>query len=275
VLKDKDPRYAKLGAASDEKLNQASVPVVAGVQTIGVALDQFAVAEWWKDSAGRPSPELATRNLHNVTALELLTAADSQPGRQVLRIEKIAFHGRTIGAEGWYGGIALAWLLLIGSVLLHRRREVARWRTELIGTMRTAINTIPHMVWSLDRSGKAYFNGRWEDFTGVPTGGCSTPGLRRLIHRDDVKRAFEEWRRGIRSASEFNIELRIRHRSGAYRWVLACTVPFRNETDAIAVWYGTCTDVHDGCGRRTRFAAASATNAGDPGSSSGPASTTR
>jgi diguanylate cyclase (GGDEF)-like protein/PAS domain S-box-containing protein len=245
VLKDKDSRYAKLGAASDEKLNQASVPVTAGVQTIEVALNQFAVAEWWRDSAGRPSPELAMRNLHNVTAMELLTATDSPPGRQVLRIEKIAFHGQTIGAEQWYGGIALAWLLLIGSLLLHRRREVGRWRTELLGMMRATINTIPHMVWSLDRFGKSHFNGRWEDYTGVPPAGCSAAGLRSLIHREDLKRAFEEWRRGIRSGSEFNIELRIRHRSGAFRWVLACTVPFRDEANAIAAWHGTCTDVHD------------------------------
>jgi diguanylate cyclase (GGDEF)-like protein/PAS domain S-box-containing protein len=245
VLKNRDLRYSKLGAPTDEQINLASVPISRGAQTVTVALDQFAVAEWWREAAARPSAELATPDMRHVIALEFLTASNSAPGPQEVRVDRIAFQGRTLSAETWYGGIALAWLLLIGSLLFYRRHEVARWRGQTLGKMRAAINTIPHMVWSLDRAGRASFNRRWEDFTGVPPQDYGTLGLRRVIHREDLSRAFAEWRAGLRSGSEFTIELRIRHRSGAFRWVLACTVPLRDETGSVGVWYGTCTDVDD------------------------------
>jgi diguanylate cyclase (GGDEF)-like protein/PAS domain S-box-containing protein len=246
VLKNKDPRYSALGAPSDEKINQASLPISSGAQTTEIELDQLAVAEWWRDSASRPSLELAQPEFHNVLALELLTGAESEPGRHRLRIEKIEFHGSTMGAEAWYGSIALAWLLMLGSILLHRRREATRWRAQLLESMRTTVDTIPHMVWSLDRDGKAHLNQRWADFSGVPLSASGGLDLRRTIHRDDRRAALEQWKRCLVSGEEFDVQFRIRHCSGEYRWVLTRGVPSRDEDGTIAGWYGTCTDVHDG-----------------------------
>ncbi len=244
-LKSNDPRYLELGAISDEQVIQMSAPISAGTQTIEIGLDQFAVAEWWRDSAPRPSAELAKPAFHNVALMEFLTGSDAAPSQHRLRIDSISFRGRTIGAEAWYGTIALIWLLLIGTILLQRRQEASRWRAQLLGSMRKTVDTIPHMVWSLDRDGNVYFNRRWEDFTGVPPNPDGSPGLRRLIHRDDLQGALREWKRGVRSGDEFEIELRIRHRSGEHCWVLARTVPVHDQTGAIAEWYGTCTDIDD------------------------------
>jgi diguanylate cyclase (GGDEF)-like protein/PAS domain S-box-containing protein len=245
AIKNKDPRYSAFGTSTNEKVNQVSVPVSAGEQTIEIDFDQFAVAEWWRDSASHPSAELTEPEFHNVPSMELLTALDAEPGRQLLRIEKIVFDGRMMSAEAWYGSIALVWLLLIGSILVQRRREAVRWRDRLLESMRTTVDTIPHMVWSLDLAGKANFNQRWEDFTGVALRTGGRPDLRRLIHADDGRVAVAEWKRGVRSGTEFNIELRIRCHSGPYRWMLAHAVPSRDESGVITGWYGTCTDVHD------------------------------
>jgi diguanylate cyclase (GGDEF)-like protein/PAS domain S-box-containing protein len=245
VLKNKDPRYSALGASTEEKVNQLSVPVSSGVQTVEVRLEQLGVAEWWRDGASRPSAELAEPEFYNVVSMELLTASDAEPGRHQLSVETISFRGSAVSAEVWYGSLALAWLLLIGSILLQRRREAARWSNRLLESMRTTVDTIPHMVWSLDSSGKAYFNRRWEDFTGVPIRATGRLSVHRLIHPEDVRAAVGEWKRGIRSRSEFDIELRIRSDANSYRWMLAHAVPSRDESGAIAGWYGTCTDVHD------------------------------
>jgi diguanylate cyclase (GGDEF)-like protein/PAS domain S-box-containing protein len=245
VIKNKDPRYLAFGTADDQKVNQVSLPVSPGAQTVEIGFEQLDVAEWWRDSASRPSAELTEPEFDNVLSLELLTAPDAQPGRHVLRVEKIVLQGNWISAEAWYGGLALAWLLLIGSILLHRRRETARWGHRLLESMRTTLDTIPHMVWSLDRNGRAYFNRRWEDFTGVPLDQCDRHHLCRLVHPDDMRRTFEGWKCGIRSAQEFDIEFRIRPHSGPYRWVLARAVPSRDKSGTITGWYGTCTDVHD------------------------------
>ena len=245
VLKNKDPRYRQLGAVSDEQVNQTSVPVAPGLRTFAMELHQFAVAEWWRDAAVEPAPALLEPQFDNVVSMEFLTASDAPVGRHTLRIDKIVFEGRTMGAEAWYGTIALVWLLLIGTLLLQRREEATRWRTRALGSMRTTIDTIPHMVWSLDRDGKGYFNRRWEDFTGVPPDADGRLGLRRLVHREDLQPALEGWKQGIRSGEEFDLEMRVRHRGGEYRWLLARTVPLRDGDGSITGWYGTCTDVDD------------------------------
>jgi diguanylate cyclase (GGDEF)-like protein/PAS domain S-box-containing protein len=245
VLKNKDPRYLQLGATSQEQVNQTSVPVAPGQRTFSIELSQFAVAEWWSEAAVEPAPELFDPHFDNVVSMEFLTAADAPLGRHSLRIDRIVFEGRTMSAEVWYGTIALVWLLLIGTLLLQRREEATRWRTRALGSMRTTIDTIPHMVWSLDREGRGYFNRRWEDFTGVPPGGGGQLGLSRLVHPDDRQPALSEWKNGIRSGAEFDLEMRVRHRSGQYRWLTARTVPLRDGHGTITGWYGTCTDVDD------------------------------
>jgi diguanylate cyclase (GGDEF)-like protein/PAS domain S-box-containing protein len=245
-LKNKDSRYLALGAPSDEMVIATSLPIRPGSNTIEVRLDRLTVPDWWRAGADPGEPELAQPDYHNVVAMEFLTGIEADPGRHRLRIEQITFHGSAAGAEAWYGGLALVWLLMIGAILFHRRREAAAWRNRLLASMRTIVDTIPHMVWSLDRDGKVYVNQRWDDFTGTPLrveGGAL--GLRRLVHRDDLRATLEQWTHCVRSGSEFDVQLRIRDRSGAYRWVLARALPARDAHGATTGWYGTCTDVHD------------------------------
>jgi diguanylate cyclase (GGDEF)-like protein/PAS domain S-box-containing protein len=126
VLKDHDPRYAALAGASD-KVNQAIYPVRNGDQIIPVNLADFAVAEWWKNQT-RASGELARPSFTNVTAMELIAGNDGKNGLQEFRIEEISFRRQTVSAEGWYTGLALCWVALIGSILLFRRRQLRGMR---------------------------------------------------------------------------------------------------------------------------------------------------
>lgn len=245
VFRNKDARYLALGATSDEQVNQTSLAITPGTQAIEFNLDQFAVAEWWQNTAPLPSPELAEPRFSNVVVIEFVTAPDAQAGRHALAIDKIVFKGRAISAEVWYTAIALIWLMLIGAILLHRRHEQMKWQSRLMGSMRKTIDTIPHMVWSVDREGRGYFNQQWEEFTGVSPDLYGALDLRELIHPDDRRRAVREWKQGIRSGKEFRFELRVRHNSGDYRWLLARTVPFADEDGAISEWYGTWTDIDD------------------------------
>ena len=43
----------------------------------------------------------------------------------------------------------------------------------------------------------------------------------------------------------YEIEYRLRHHTGAYRWVLGRALPIRNEAGEIVRWMGTCTDIDD------------------------------
>jgi diguanylate cyclase (GGDEF)-like protein/PAS domain S-box-containing protein len=245
VFRNKNARYLELGAISDEQVNQTSLEITPGTQAIDFGLDEFAVAEWWRDSAPVYTPELSEPHFNNVRGMEFVTAPDAQVGRHALKVDKIVFTGRTVSAEVWYATIGLMWLSLIGAILLHRREEASRWQARLLGSMRKTVDTIPHMVWSIDRERRGFFNRQWEEFTGVAPDSEGRLDLRRLIHRDDLRRALGEWKRGIRSGMEFRFELRVRHRSGDYRWLLARTVPFLGEDGTIDEWYGTWTDIED------------------------------
>src|SRR5690606_16596357 len=51
------------------------------------------------------------------------------------------------------------------------------------------------------------------------------------------------WRHSLTSGEPYEIEYRLRHRSGAYRWVLGRAHAVRNAAGEIIRWIGTCTDI--------------------------------
>ncbi|HYO29260.1 MAG TPA: ATP-binding protein, partial [Thermomicrobiales bacterium] len=80
-------------------------------------------------------------------------------------------------------------------------------------------------------------------FTGVPEGSTDGEGWNGLFHPDDRERAWVTWRRSLATGEVYEIEYRLRHRSGAYRWTLGRAMPVRDERGEIERWFGTCTDI--------------------------------
>ncbi len=110
---------------------------------------------------------------------------------------------------------------------------------------RTIADTMPQMVWSTLPDGfHDYFNARWYEFTGVPAGSTDGEGWNDLFHPDDRQRAFELWRRSLETGEPYEIEYRLRHHSGEYRWTLGRALPIRDGSGRITRWFGTCTDIH-------------------------------
>ncbi len=111
---------------------------------------------------------------------------------------------------------------------------------------RTLADALPHMVWStLPDGDHDYFNARWYEFTGVPEGSTDGEGWNGIFHPDDQDRAWEIWRRSLETGAPYEIEYRLRHRSGEYRWTLGRAMPMRGRGGQIIRWIGTCTDIHD------------------------------
>ncbi|OBX20815.1 hybrid sensor histidine kinase/response regulator [Erythrobacter sp. QSSC1-22B] len=107
-------------------------------------------------------------------------------------------------------------------------------------------NSIDQMIWSTRPDGyHDYFNDRWYEYTGVSPG--STDGERWVgrFHPDDQQRAWERWRHSLDSGKPYEIEYRLRDRSGEYRWVLGKAQAVRDEDGQIARWYGSCTEIDD------------------------------
>ena len=108
------------------------------------------------------------------------------------------------------------------------------------------VNSVDHMVWSTLPDGyHDFYNNRWYEYTGVPEGSTDGEAWNGVFHPDDQERAFARWNRSLATGEPYEIEYRLRHRSGEYRWVLGKAQPVLDDQGRIARWYGTCTDIHE------------------------------
>ena len=127
--------------------------------------------------------------------------------------------------------------------LEQHRTERAAEQSEL--RFRTLADTMPQMVWSTLPDGfHDYYNARWYEFTGVPAGSTDGEGWNGMFHADDQERAWALWRHSLATGDPYQIEYRLRHFDGTYRWVLGRALPVRDEDGTITRWFGTCTDIH-------------------------------
>ncbi|WP_165390776.1 ATP-binding protein [Pseudoduganella lutea] len=110
---------------------------------------------------------------------------------------------------------------------------------------RSITNAMPQMVWSTTADGwHDYYNQQWYEYTGVPSGSTDGAGWNGMFHPDDRERAWDAWRHSLATGDVYEIQYRLRHRSGEYRWTLGRALPVRDETGRIIRWMGTCTDIH-------------------------------
>ncbi|MDB5588359.1 MAG: Signal transduction histidine kinase [Devosia sp.] len=110
---------------------------------------------------------------------------------------------------------------------------------------RTLADTMPQMVWSTLPDGfHDYYNARWYEFTGVPAGSTDGEGWNGMFHPDDQPRAWTAWNHSLTTGEPYQIEYRLRHHSGEYRWTLGLALPIRDSAGTIVRWFGTCTDIH-------------------------------
>jgi PAS domain S-box-containing protein len=111
---------------------------------------------------------------------------------------------------------------------------------------RTLADAMPQMVWSTLPDGyHDYYNARWYEYTGVPAGSTDGAAWNGMFHVDDQARAWDKWRQSLKSGDPYEIEYRLRHHSGEYRWTLGRALPIRDVDGHIVRWIGTCTDIHE------------------------------
>lgn len=112
--------------------------------------------------------------------------------------------------------------------------------------LRRTIDHIPQMTWSaLPDGSHDYFSRAWYDFTRVPEGSTDGAGWNDMFHPEDQKRLWPRWRRSLQTGEPYEIDYRLRHHSGEYRWVLGRALPERDGDGQIVRWHGTCTDIHE------------------------------
>ncbi len=114
-------------------------------------------------------------------------------------------------------------------------------------------NSVDQMIWSTLPDGyHDYYNDRWYEYTGVPRGSTDGEAWNGMFHEDDQELAWRVWRHSLATGKPYEIEYRLRHRSGEYRWVLGRAQAVRDEAGKITRWYGSCTDIHEEVTARAR-----------------------
>lgn len=107
-------------------------------------------------------------------------------------------------------------------------------------------DTMPQMVWStLPDGDHDYYNARWYEFTGAPAGSTDGEAWADMFHPDDQPEAWKRWKHSLATGEPYEVEYRLRHRSGQYRWVLGRALPIIGADHTIQRWIGTCTDIED------------------------------
>jgi PAS domain S-box-containing protein len=109
---------------------------------------------------------------------------------------------------------------------------------------RELADSMPQIVWAAAPDGHFdYYNRRWYQFTGRPEGIAGDESWTDVVHPDDQERCLERWHSATRSGDPYEIEYRLRERTGRYHWFLRRALPVRDPEGRITRWYGTCTNI--------------------------------
>ena len=129
---------------------------------------------------------------------------------------------------------------------ITEQKQISEALTESELRFRTLADAMPQMVWSTLPDGfHDYYNARWYEFTGVPLGSTDGEGWNNMFHPEDQERAWAVWQNSLATGEPYQIEYRLRHHSGDYRWTLGLALPIRDANGTILRWIGTCTDIHE------------------------------
>jgi len=115
---------------------------------------------------------------------------------------------------------------------------------------------MPFTVWTHTPDGHIdYANGRWYEYTELPSGLTVREAWAKLVPPDDLARILPVFEESMRTGTTYEFEQRLRPASASddcYRWHLLRCSPLRDTSGAIVKWFCTAIDIHD---QRTAAAA--------------------
>jgi PAS domain S-box-containing protein len=111
---------------------------------------------------------------------------------------------------------------------------------------RHTVELNPQVPWTADPDGMIIdVSNRWELLTGLTKQETLGNGWLRGLHPDDLQAAHSAWRKALRTGDPVDIQYRLRHPSGVWRWVRSRAAPRRNAKGEIIRWYGAVEDIDD------------------------------
>ncbi|WP_300160407.1 PAS domain-containing sensor histidine kinase [Solidesulfovibrio sp.] len=108
----------------------------------------------------------------------------------------------------------------------------------------TILNDAPALIWRAGRDAKCdWFNRTWLSFTGRGLEQELGDGWAEGVHRDDFDRCLQTYLKAFDARQFFQMEYRLRHHSGEFRWICDIGCPFTEPDGAFGGYIGYCFDV--------------------------------
>jgi formate hydrogenlyase transcriptional activator len=143
-------------------------------------------------------------------------------------------------------GQIIRWYITATDIDDRRRAEEKLRKSE--EDFRTITDTIrqPIVVLGADGSRTIYANSVVLDLTGLTQEEvCDRGFFPHAYHPDDVERVRAERQQLYLGGEPFDLEMRVRNRSGEYRWYLIQCNPLKDDSGQVIRWYATGTDIDD------------------------------
>ena len=129
-------------------------------------------------------------------------------------------------------------------ITAQRRNEQALRESEQ--RYQTVTDASPVMIWmsGIDQL-CYYFNKGWLDFVGRTLDQEAGKGWLEHVHADDRDRCVQVYVSSFDARRPFEMEYRLRHHSGRYRWIFDRGVPRFKPDGTFEGFVGACLDIHD------------------------------
>lgn len=112
--------------------------------------------------------------------------------------------------------------------------------------LRVVTEATPVMIWLAGTDKLCYyFNKSWLDFVGRALQQEIGNGWAENVHPEDFDRCLQIYVTNFDARRPFEMEYRLRHHSGEYRWILDHGVPRFAPDGAFEGYVGGCLDIHD------------------------------
>ncbi|WP_226889149.1 PAS domain S-box protein [Nostoc sp. MG11] len=129
---------------------------------------------------------------------------------------------------------------------ISNRKQAEATLRESEARFRQMTDTAPVLVWMSGTDKLCnYLNQPWLDFTGRTLEQEMGNGWTQGVHPNDFQRCLDTYINAFDARQNFQMEYRLRHFDGEYRWILDAGVPRFASTGKFLGYIGSCVDIHD------------------------------